>query len=363
MQHAMFDPQWLASAPGSEPPSLGERFPEVIPENLPDPPPPGFGVGRRVREVAQPKPVPLVAVMGSLRDDELEIRSVLRIETGPVSVGHDVAGTAVELLDKQGEVMERASLRRVGLHPGCGCGCGGGYGGHGSGPASGLVQALLSDHERIASIRVMREGKELWSRRATAKAPRISKVSAELDGDDLRVRWQTTASEQHPTERHVRWSADEGRTWQALAVALPKDEAIVPQSMLTSSVALVQVLVSDGFHTVAAEPVRVEIPPRPPQVAILWPARGGTVKSGQRVRLWGVATASDGRTLSGEALRWELDGESVGAGREVWADLPEGEVEHRAVLRAFDRERVGEMSVTFVATCSGRRPAHRQAAV
>jgi hypothetical protein len=116
------------------------------------------------------------------------------------------------------------------------------------------------------------------------------------------------------------------------------------------------VLVSDGFHTVASEPVRVSIPPRPPQVAILHPAQGDAVHIGSPVRLWGVGTASDGRILADEALSWKLDGDPVGSGTEVWADLPEVEGEHRATLRVTDGSQVSEASVIFVATCSGHRP-------
>lgn len=348
IQHALLDPQWVTAARNSLPPYFEERFRDPIPHHIPDPPPPW--VGRRVHELAEPAPVPLVIVTGLLRNDMLEIRSVLRVQTGPTAVGQRITGTTVELLDEQGQVIDRAPLLRVALHATCGCSEGE------SGPPSGLVQALLPDDERIGAIRVMRGENELWSRRATTESPRIGEVSAELDDDNLRVRWQTSAADENPTERVVRWSADNGHTWQALAVALPEDEALVSLTMLTSGVAIVQVLVSDGFYTVAAEPVRVEIPPRPPHIAILWPAQGSAVKIDNLVRLWGMATASDSRTLPGDALRWELDGEPVGNGTEVWTYLPEWEGEHRATLRVLDGNQASESSVTFFATCSGRRP-------
>jgi hypothetical protein len=174
--------------------------------------------------------------------------------------------------------------------------------------------------------------------------------------NSLYVRWRASTSDEYPTDRNVRWSADDGGTWQALSVGLPEDEAIVPLMLLTSGVALVQVLVSDGFHTATSEPVRVKVPPRPPQVAILQPAQDGAVQTGIPVRLWGIGTASDGRILTDEALSWELDGDPAGTGTEVWVDLPEREGEHRAILRAMDGNEVSEASVTFVATCSGHRP-------
>jgi hypothetical protein len=178
----------------------------------------------------------------------------------------------------------------------------------------------------------------------------------EADGHELRLEWSAETSDDHPTERIARWSDDDGRTWQTLALGLREDRAVVPIAALTSGVVLVQVLVSDGFHTVVAEPVGVDVPGRRPQVAILSPARGATVRADAFVRLWGIATASDGRTLADRALEWELDGEAVGAGREVWAPLPGWEGEHLCRLRASDGDLRGESSVVFITTGNGLPP-------
>lgn len=352
IEHSLLDPQWVPAARDSLPPYFDERFRDPIPHHIPDPPPPW--VGRRLRLLAEPDPVPLVVLTGLLENDRLEFRSVLQLRTGPVASGCQVTGTIAELLDETGEVLERIPLLRVSLQAGgCGCGCGGG----GNSGTSGLVQALLPDREGIAAIRIMREGKELWSRRRTSESPRIDEVSVEVADEELRIRWHAHASDEYPTERAVRWSADDGRTWQALAVALSEDEAVVPLAVLTSGHVLIQVFISDGFHTTAAEPVGVEIPPRAPQPAILWPVQGCAVQTGSPVRLWGVGTTSDGRTLPGEALRWVLDGEPVGTGAELFAELHEREGEHRATLCVTDGELFAEISVTFFATCSGHRPA------
>ncbi len=172
------------------------------------------------------------------------------------------------------------------------------------------------------------------------------------------IRWSVSSTtDTHPLERILRWSADDGRTWQMLAVGMNQDEAQVPITALTSGRVLVQVLVSDGFYSAVSEPVAVDVPPRPPQMAVIWPAEGNTVSTGASLRLWGTATASDGRVIPDEDLRWEIDGETVGSGSEVWAQLPEWEGEHRATLRVADGccQKV-EASVVFLATNSGQRP-------
>ena len=257
-------------------------------------------------------------------------------------------------------MLHRAPLLRVGLHP-CGCGCAGNGGcdERATGLVTGLVQAILPEHEAIGAVRIIRGETEVWSRRATAEPPRISDVSAELDGETLRIRWQAWVSDQYAAERAARWSRDDGRTWEALAVRLFEDEAIVPVGSLASGPAVIQVLVSDGFHTTVSESLPIKIPPRAPPVAILWPIQGGAVQSGKALRLWGTATGSDGRTLPAETLLWDLDAEPAGTGAEAWVDLPDWEGEHRVTLRVQHGCEYGEASVTFFATWTGYRPQRR----
>lgn len=84
---------------------------------------PRRGGGRRLRQLAEPEPVPLVVVTGLVRDERVEIRSVLRLDTGPTPVGRRLKGTSAELLDEHGEVIERAPLRWMSTQASCGCGC------------------------------------------------------------------------------------------------------------------------------------------------------------------------------------------------------------------------------------------------
>jgi hypothetical protein len=302
-----------------------------------------------MRRLAEPDPEPLIVVSGLLGDDDrIEIHSVLRLDTGPTPDGEPLGGVHAELLDERGAVLARAPVMGVAVQPSCGCG-----GGAGGDPPVSMAHALLRDSPRGAALRILRAGEEVWSRRAPAEPPTVDDVSAELDERELRVRWRTSASDEYGIERAVRWSSDEGRSWQTFALGLGEDEAVVPVEALTSGPALVQVLVSDGFYTTAAEPVRVDVPRRPPQLAILWPMNGSEVRRDAAIRLWGVATASDGRTLTGDALAWELDGDRIGTGVEVWARLRGRAGEHRCTLAATDGELRAEATVVFRATVDG----------
>ena len=250
--------------------------------------------------VREPDPVRLIAITGMLHEDRIEIRSVLRIETGPTASGERIAGAFVELLDANYRMLQRVPLRSMATQANCGCGCGGG----GDEPPTGLVQALLPDTDEATIVRVVVNDNEIWSRQATSEPPTISDVAAVVDGEQLVVSWQTSASDAYPIERMVRWSDDDGQRWQALAVNLEEDAVVVPTSAVSSGPILVQVIVSDGFYSVTSEAIAVDIPQRPPTAAILWPAAGATVRTDEPVRLWGVATAGNGSApvRGGDAL-------------------------------------------------------------
>lgn len=349
INHQKLNPTRVPGERESLPPYLDEQYHGPTVFDRPDPQP-QWG-GRRVHMVREPDPVRLIVVTGMLHADGIEIRSVMRLETGPTANGERIADTVVELLDANFGVLQRAPLRRMTTQASC-CGCSGGQGDE---PPTGLVQALLPDVEFGATLRVMLGDKELWSRQATAEPPSISDVSAVVDGDELYVRWQTSASDAYRIERIVRWSDDEGARWQALAVKLDDDIAIVSTCAVSSGRILVQVIVSDGFHGSTSDALAVEIPHCPPTVSILWPVDGATVCTDEPVRLWGAATASNGNALSAEDMHWYLDGEAVGTGPEVWASLADYDGEHKAKLKVRDGDRWIAASVVFLSSCSGRQ--------
>jgi hypothetical protein len=289
---------------------------------------------------------------------------VLRVDAVAQPAGRRVAGLQAELLGPEGEILARAPVYRLTAQAGCGCGCGGHGGEHGDEPVEGLLEAMLPDPAARGAhpgttLRIVREGNELWRRDAPDRPPEVGEVDAAVDGDVVRIRWQTDAAQGVRVDRFVRWSADAGRSWQLLAAGLTADEAEVDVRTMTSGPVLIQPLVTDGFHTVTGHPARLDVEARPPEVAVLWPARGATVRAGQPVRLWGMATASDGRTISNDDLRWQLDGEDLEPGGDVRAVLAPWEGEHVAVLRARDGDHRAEVRVVFQATGSGR--AARQA--
>ncbi len=350
--HPKFSPTRIAGDREGLPAYLDEQYhgPSVF--DRPDPPPPW--VGRRVNVLVDPNPSRMIVVTGVLRDERIDVRSVLRLDTRSTQSGNRIPDTFVELRDANFRVLQRVPLRQMTLH--ASCGCGGGCDGASDEPPSGLVQVMIPDDANTFNIRVMQGENELWSRQAPAAPPSIDGLHVAVTGEFVYVRWLTTASDAYDTERLVQWSADDGQHWQALAIKLDDDVAVVPVSTLTCGDALIRVIVSDGFHAVTSDPVRVEIPRRAPHAAILWPRPGATVRTSEAVRLWGAATGCNGKLLSPDDMQWYLDDEAMGAGVELWVTLPDWDGGHRATLKARDGELVAEVTVVFESSCNGRQP-------
>ncbi len=345
------DPQWVSDPYSKFPSYLDDSVRDPFRPKSPEGTPPWMG--RRVHQPTEPDPVPLIVLLGRIDDGRIEMQRVLRLETRPTTLGQRVDGAMAEAIDADGRIVARAPVRWRDTQA-CGtCGCGGSAT---DGPPTGFVEAILPDSGDCSLIRVVRDGDSIWSREATAFTPTVSIVLAEIVGDELTVRWDAATSGEHQVESVLRWSNDDARTWQVLAVSLVQNEATVPVAMLSPGAVLLQVHVSDGFYGVASEPVQLDVPARDPQGVILFPRERGAVRSGSLLRLRGTATGSDGQALPASASQWTLDGQPVGEGPEAWTELPEWDGEHRATLRVTEGDRSASTSVVFLATCSGTMP-------
>lgn len=338
IEHPLLNPRWVSTPPYELPP-YEQGWPPRLP--IPDP-----GWDRRwFQDLADP-PVKYFVLTGLFLNERIEVRSALRLETRTSGGALAVEGAFAELLDGSGQTLERVPVVRLPLQacgncaPGCKCGGGGNS-------RSGLIQAFLPDRDDAKAVRLIWRDEEVWSRKAGRSKPTVTGVHAEIRGDELRLQWESRVADGSCVERAVRWSADGGETWEALALFLEDDEATLPIEAVYSGDILIQTIVSDGFMTAVSEPISVTVPQRGPVANILWPRSDYPLASDGVVRLWGVGVASDGRLLSGEELQWEMDGELVGTGTEVWADVRQGCCEHKVVMRARDLRWVSEAAVTF----------------
>jgi hypothetical protein len=349
LQHSALNPVWIPGPGDTRPPNVQLDLDGPIPHYLPDPPPPWV--------VDQQVPVLTLMVFGRLVAGVIEVEHIVTLETVPTHAGTPLPGTRLDLIDDDGRIVATAPVRVIETLA-CGDGAGG-CGCSGGGPVeSGVICAVIPEPRRGSTLRIVRDDEETWIREPAGAPPRVEGLQGSVEGDWLRMTWQEEVDAYRPL-RMLRWSADEGETWQVLACALEAGEATVPVAPLLPGSALIQLIVSDGFDTAVSEWTRVDVPRRAADVSIIAPAAGATVRAGSLIRLAALATDSSGRPLADHQLQWELDGQPVGAGAEVFADLRDYEGDHRAVLIVGDGNDRVELVTDFWASGDGRVPFRR----
>jgi hypothetical protein len=165
--------------------------PELIPERwLPDPPPDRW---KYLREV---DPSPVISIIGVLYSErELEVTSVMRVDTRPTPIGGRRSGLNAVLLDAEGKVIARAPVHELRSQADCGCE---GHGEKDQGRFPAIVQALVPNVDRGAAL-VIRSGEdELWTRHATRRPPRVREFTARPARDAIRLSWEVEAENGEP---------------------------------------------------------------------------------------------------------------------------------------------------------------------
>lgn len=287
----------------------------------------------------------MISIIGVLHGhDELEVRSVFRLEAESEIAGGRPLDLRAELVNADGRAVASGAVHA--LRSEAGCGCKGEGGGHGGEEYPLLVQALVPDLEAGAMLRIGRGDEPLWSRKAPARRPKLSAADAKLDDGALRLTWSVETSGEEEPECWAQWSSDRGRTWHALGVGLRDGSATLDARDLPAGSASIRLLASDGFHTVVSRTLAVRVPRRPPSVAILGPRKGQTFAWPGPMRLWAVATDDAGEVVADEAARWAIDGRAAATGLDVFVEAPKPG-KHRATLTVRARGGRVEASVPF----------------
>lgn len=323
----------------------------VVQRDLPYPPPDPF-----IREDLQMNPV--IAISGIVHGPgKVEVLNVARVA---VMAGPDGERTnlVAGLVGANGEVVASATVRRMVSHGGGGCGCGCSDCGpdeHHDGPYS--FEVYVDDVEPGTAL-VIDDGEErVWERTAPSERIEVPALRADIDDCRLRLHWEVAGKSSSRRKRDksegaietwVQWSPDEGATWLGLATGLTGSEADLDAGAMRAGVALVRVLVHDGFHTAVSEPVAVDVPSCGALVAIQHPDDGGLYLAGSPLRVQAVAMEPSGVLIDESWMRWVLDGKEVAQGTDEWIDAP-GPGEHR--LEVYARTAHGEATSAVRFTC------------
>lgn len=311
----------------------------LVPEKwLPDPPPDPAWLQRDVR------PERVISLTGVQHGpDEVEIRSVLRLEAQTDVPNGRMTNLRAELLDEAGRVVAGAAVYSLRSFADCDCGHDEGLGEH-SYPR--LIQAFIPDTSRGAALRIRREERELWSRRAPDAEATVGDVAVDLVNDEVQLRWSFESKADYEPEVAVQWSADGGRSWQALGAGIRGQSASLDARGLPAGELLIRLLASDGFFTATSEPIAIKVPERPTQASIISPRSGQTLTHPGSLRLWGMATAASGDTEQDEDARWLIDEREVATGLDAYVSTPPPG-DHQATLMIRGPEGSVTLSVDF----------------
>ena len=92
---------------------------------------------------------------------------------------------------------------------------------------------------------------------------------------------------------------------------------------LPAGTVIFDAVAQDGFSQATSAPVRVNVPKRPPIVAILHPLDRLTLQAGRTLRLQGMATEPGGEPSDPERCVWRIDGEEVARGFDAFLAAPD----------------------------------------
>jgi hypothetical protein len=185
--------------------------------------------------------------------------------------------------------------------------------------------------------------------------PPLVVVTAPGDGDTWSdqetISWQASDADGDPLQFTILYSPDEGDNWYPVASEITGTEYVVDVSLLPGGVGgKIQLIASDGFHTVQAQSSGTFTVPHPDLIALIdTPGNRERLLPTGWIRLGGSVSAATGETVENAIFVWSIDGQVFEVGQEVDIQLEEGIYE--ISLAVYDElGNQGEDSVTIIVT-------------
>lgn len=271
---------------------------------------------------------------------ERVVSLIVRIDHGKVAEDVTVIRTAahtelpragstpytVRLRDAAGEIISAGELVRL-TTAASGCGGCGGRGADGRPPARYVAQAFLPDVGPGATLEIAVRDDVVWRREAPAELPRLEVARPKVDRRGaISLAWESSGAK----EFWVRWS-DDKETWSSVETEVTEGRITLAPGTLPVGAGFLQVVAHDGFHSTESEPIPVDVPSRPPQLAVLHPQDGRTYPAGYELRLFASAIGAP----ADDAV-WLVDGQKVAQGLDAWTAFEPGD--HKVTIAAGGAE-------------------------
>jgi hypothetical protein len=210
------------------------------------------------------------------------------------------------------------------------------------------------------TVQILAGGNVIAQRARSAHAPDV-RVIAPRTGSLLpgkgrtAITWALTDADGDPLQSEVDFSADNGRTWRTLTLAVAGNHFSVANSVLSrSAAARLRVIVNDGFNDTTGLSGRLRTTGAPPVVRIDSPSPRLKVTSTASVVLSGEAYDDTGRSLAGASLTWFDGRRRLGSGPTITV---RGLTPGRGRIRLVAGDRFGRRSsATSGLTVTGTAP-------
>ena len=195
---------------------------------------------------------------------------------------------------------------------------------NGAGLAPPVAVGLVAFPEKASGLRVVYQGKTMLERQAPKPGgePQVEWPAA-LDGAEVTVRWRIRAKEALAS---LGYSNDGGGTWTPISLPTAERAITFDARGLPGGTSMLELVVSDGFHTSRARSTEYKVEPKGWVLWLLSPAPGASVRAGVPVLLAAQGYHLEERRPGTEPIVWtsSIDG-GLGEGGEVLAALSPGE--------------------------------------
>jgi len=174
-----------------------------------------------------------------------------------------------------------------------------------------LTVAVPKPSEAVARIELERSGEMLGSITASSNAPSLVIVAPrpgeKFKGEEITFEWSGFDADGDELSYTVRYSDDDGLSWETVAVDLVDSVLTVPRGYVSGSgLARLEVIASDGLNTASAISERFSVMNNLPVIQISTPTVGVILSEAQRLSLEATAYDTEDELLD-DQIRWDSD--------------------------------------------------------
>jgi hypothetical protein len=278
------------------------------------------------------------------RDGKVELLPSYIVEAVNVEDSGQIAeGMMIDILDKNGEVIRSQRCHR-------------------HNPYQELDGAFVDYHELIpwsedfGGFSVVRNGEVLQTIKPAESSTRISIPEVrriERNGDMMHLKWSID-SEDSGKAAIVRYTHDNGKTWQAIAADVKDSSHLVNLDLLPGGKECRLEIIASGLNKVSVQTENFEVPVKPRRAYMYSPREGEKIRAGSSITFIGGGYSPNHDPCTYDEISWHSSIQGyLGNGNQVvrndlvpgthlitmiLPDGADGEAKASAWIKVYDNE-------------------------